>query len=237
MDGTIWGKCVMRSKPCTLTLANQELELRPTGTVVWGARKTLLISDLHLGKEYAFQRSAIPLPSGATRRTLTKWTEELQSGEFERCIVLGDLFHSRIAHSESLEDDLGEFRARHQEMDFLLVLGNHDNSSRKWLERWRWAWVGAVYRDEGICFVHDPLAEDSTDEAQVGGHWHPLVRLRDNGEKLKCFYAFRKRLILPSFGELTFGKEMVRRPQDRVWGITGSEVVELPRALTSKAGW
>lgn len=237
MDGTNREKHVRSKKPCTLMFSNQELELRPTGTVVWGAKRTLLISDLHLGKEVAFQRSAIPLPAGATTRTLSRWTQELQSGEFTRCIVLGDLLHSRIAHGESLERDLDAFRDRHQEMEFLLVLGNHDTSSRKWLQRWKWAWVGEVYREEGICFVHDPLADESTDEARVGGHWHPLIQLRDNGERLKCFYEVRNRLILPSFGELTFGKKLVRMPGDRVWGITGSEVVELPRGVTSFAGW
>ena len=242
MDGTTREDRVRRNKPCTLTLANQELELRPTGTVFWAARKTLLISDLHLGKDVAFQRSAIPLPAGATTRTLSKWSEELQSGEITRCIILGDLLHSRIAHSETLERALDAFRERHQKMDFFWVLGNHDTSSRKWMDRWNWAWVGEVYRDGGICFVHDPLEEESTEEestveARVGGHWHPLVQMRDNGERLKCFYQVGKRLILPSFGELTFGKGMVRRPGDRIWGITGSEVVELPQAATSRTGW
>lgn len=235
-----------RSSGCCIDFAGERFELRSTGTIVWDERKTLLLSDLHLGKEYAFQRSSIPLPSGSTTRTLARWSEELILHDVSRCIVLGDLIHSRIAHSDVLKGDIDRFWEKHSEVEFLLVLGNHDTYSRKWLENWPWKWVGEEWREAGLSFVHDPLHEtvdaEGTEQsrsdsehwpARLGGHWHPLVKLRDNGEKLKCFMEHRRSFVLPSFGELTFGRGISREPGDRVWGISGSEVVEIPASLTA----
>jgi DNA ligase-associated metallophosphoesterase len=235
---------VERSNACRVEFAGEKLELRSTGTAVWSERKTLLLSDLHLGKEYAFQRSSIPLPTGATRKTLARWSEELILHNVSRCIVLGDLIHSRIAHSDILKEDFDAFWETHSGIEFLLVLGNHDLYSRKWIEQWPWKWIGEQWREAGICFVHDPLEVTtgvlneekpqsiSDEEHCIGGHWHPLVQLRDNGEKLKCFYEHRRSFVLPSFGELTFGKGISRKSGDRVWGLSGAQVVEIPASMT-----
>ncbi|MCU0717277.1 MAG: ligase-associated DNA damage response endonuclease PdeM [Pirellula sp.] len=235
-----------RSSGCHIEFAGVKLDLRSTGTVVWSATKTLLLSDLHLGKEYAFQRSSIPIPSGSTRKTLARWSQELILHKVDRCIVLGDLIHSRIAHSDALQGDFDAFWEKHSNVEFLLVLGNHDTYSRKWIERWSWGWIGEEWRESGFCFVHDPFERQNDtggserassnfdrEPARLGGHWHPLVKLRDNGEKLKCFFEHQRSFVLPSFGELTFGRGISREPGDRVWGICGAEVVEIPASMTA----
>ena len=72
---------------------------------------------------------------------------------------------------------------------------------------------------------HQSLEEKDAD-FQICGHVHPCVKIGDGRDKLRlpCFALKSKLLLLPSFGELTGGYELLPQEWETFVLCLGNEV-------------
>jgi len=163
------------------------LELFPSGAIGWG--KTLLVADLHLGKETVFQKSGLAIPSGATRQTLSRLLEHLQGGMFERLVVLGDLLHAPAGWTLELEQLLIDAQSTTPNVRWELVAGNHDRRSHDRLKKIGWS-------------VQDPPVIDGS-MLWLRGHLHPSYKVPLDAlrtARVPCFWIRTESIVLPAFG-------------------------------------
>jgi uncharacterized protein len=72
----------------------------------------------------------------------------------------------------------------------------------------------------------------------LGGHLHPTVRVGGRAReslRLRCFWFGARSAVLPAFGDFTGGAPFGRRDGDRVFGIAGDRVIEIPRGRAPRA--
>ena len=87
---------------------------------------TLVVADLHWGKEETFRAAAIAIPDGPVRDDLTRLSKALDITGAARLLVLGDMWHARAGKSAALLGALSAWREEHAELAIDLVRGNHD---------------------------------------------------------------------------------------------------------------
>jgi DNA ligase-associated metallophosphoesterase len=205
---------------------DQSFELLPEKAIFWSSQGILLLADLHLGKINHFRRAGIPLPLKANEHTLEILIDLIQRLLPERIICVGDLFHS---HYNDAWEEFGAIVKHFSTIPFELVLGNHDILSDLQYQR-----KGIVLHDaltiESMIFTHHPLEEVPSNYYNIAGHIHPGVQLRGKGRQsltLPCFYFGEKQGVLPAFGKFTGLARIRPKRTDKVFAITGNEVIDL----------
>jgi DNA ligase-associated metallophosphoesterase len=183
------------------------LELFPSGAIGWG--KTLLVADLHLGKETVFQKSGLAIPSGATRQTLSRLLEHLQGGMFERLVVLGDLLHAPAGWTLELEQLLIDAQSTTPNVRWELVAGNHDRRSHDRLKKIGWSVQDPPVIDGSMLCLHEPPGENlpmSVSQSAsliLCGHLHPSYKVPLDAlrtARVPCFWIRTESIVLPAFG-------------------------------------
>jgi DNA ligase-associated metallophosphoesterase len=189
-----------------LHLARERLMLCPSGVLLWPARRTLIVADLHLEKGSHFAARGRPVPPYDTRETLARLASALRRHSVARLIVLGDALHDEAALSRMAAEDLAQLRRLLAPLDVIWIAGNHDPSPKAGLP----GTAHEELREAGLCFRHIGGAPVARHEAEVSGHFHPKATLptRAGGITRPCFLATRDRLILPSFGAYTGGLDV-----------------------------
>jgi DNA ligase-associated metallophosphoesterase len=192
------------------------------------ARRTLVVADVHFGKTATFRARGVPLPRGTTGENLRRLDDLLAASGAATLVFLGDLFHAREAHARQTLAALRAWRARHRQVDMVLVEGNHDRHA------------GAPPADLGLTLVQEPwplaaLALCHQPQRIAGahvlaGHLHPCVRLSGEHDRLRlpCFWIRDELTLLPAFGEFTGGATISRAPGDRVVAIGDGRLYEIP---------
>ncbi|MFO1201046.1 MAG: ligase-associated DNA damage response endonuclease PdeM [Tabrizicola sp.] len=203
----------------------ETLHLLPSGALYWPARKTLTVSDLHLGKsERLARRGGTLLPPYETQATLEKLDRDLDATRAETVICLGDSF------------------------DDLAALDGIEETSRLWLIRLmagkRWTWITGNHDPGPIEIGGSHLAElklqpftfrhiaEPQEKAEISGHYHPKARLA--GQSRPCFLADASRLILPAYGVYTGGLRAhdaaltALMAKDALAILTGPRVLAIP---------
>jgi uncharacterized protein len=174
----------------------ETLHLMPSGAVYWPARKTLTVSDLHLGKsERLARRGGTLLPPYETQATLEKLDGDLEATGAETVICLGDSFDD-LAAADAIEEPTRLWLARMMAgRDWTWITGNHDPGPIE---------IGGTHRAEVTLmpFTFRHIA-DPAERAEISGHYHPKARL--GGQSKPCFLADASRLILPAYGVYTGG--------------------------------
>jgi len=174
----------------------ETLHLMPSGALHWPARKTLGVSDLHLGKsERLARRGGTLLPPYETQATLEKLDRDLEHTRAESVICLGDSFDD-LAALDGIEEPSRLWLTRLMAgRDWTWITGNHDPGPID---------IGGSHRAElklrPFTFRH--IAEPA-ETAEISGHYHPKARLA--GRSKPCFLADANRLILPAYGAYTGG--------------------------------
>jgi len=211
---------------CSVAVAGTVLTLLPERAAYWDDADTLLVADVHLGKDATFRAEAVPLPLGSTRSDLDRLSRLLQRTEAERLVVLGDLYHAAVGMTEPTLDALRGWRQKHRSLDVVLVPGNHDRHAGASSSDLDIAEHAAPLIDPPFVFRHEPLASEAG--YVVAGHLHPGATVRGPGrqrERLACYHATPDRLVLPAFSELTGLYMVERRPSDQTFVIAGDEVL------------
>ena len=70
-------------------------EIRPELALVRERDRTVLVTDLHLGKSDHFRAAGIPVPHATDGDTLGRLDALLRGVDAQRLVILGDLFHDR----------------------------------------------------------------------------------------------------------------------------------------------
>jgi len=200
--------------------------LRERG-VWWPARSTLIVADVHFGKDAAFRRLGVPLPAGGAASDCLRLTGMVRATRAERLVVLGDLFHSRSGMTDGLRRALLEWRNAVPDLEIDLVRGNHDlNAGDPWPE------LRIICHDEpwslgDLQCRHHP-ADDET--PHVCGHLHPAVAIPGAGRR-PCFVVGARRMILPAFGDYTGSSSVVAAADETVVAADEGGLIEIPREL------
>lgn len=209
-----------------VTLAGERLILRADCSVIWPARSTLFVADTHFGKAGLFQQHGMALPAGASGTDLERLTMALAETGARRLVVLGDLVHAPPAPDAPWLAELAAWRNQHSDLVIDVVRGNHDRMLNPPPEL-------AVDRFEA-CLIDPPFVlchePESADRGFfLGGHLHPVVRLRDGNESLRLplFWQSSAGLVLPAFSSLAGGATIASWPGDRLYAVAPDCVVEV----------
>ncbi len=167
----------------------------PSGALFWQSGKTLLVSDLHLGKsERLARRGGALLPPYETRETLTRLSDDLDRTGAKSMIALGDSFDD-LSAAQSLDEADQMLLARLMAGRlWTWVEGNHDAGSHGF---------GGSHCAEAplgpIACRH--IASPATPE--ISGHYHPKARIGPMARP--CFLVDQTRIIMPAYGAYTGG--------------------------------
>lgn len=208
-----------------LTVGETRLQLLPEKAVYVEAMRSLLVSDVHLGKSETFQRYGVPVSSQVNQATLDRLQRLCERVKPECLWILGDLFHSQ----EGLVDEVIEawltFLNQVQVRTYL-ILGNHDRPSADVLSQLSLECFTEAVVAEKLVLSHEPC---ETQALNICGHLHPCLRLKTRLDDLRlpCFYwePVHCRLTLPSFGEFTGGYEVSLANQAVAYGIAEDQII------------
>ncbi|MFO0012475.1 MAG: ligase-associated DNA damage response endonuclease PdeM [Planctomycetota bacterium] len=212
------------------------VHLHASGAVYWPAAASLLIADLHLGKEAVFQKAGIPIPCGSSESTLRSLRSLVNAFEPQRVIVLGDLLHAKVGLTPWLQQELSSLCREREAMEWILIPGNHDRGAIKALRGCGWHVSSERMEFHGVEMVHAPDdSRLSRASLTISGHLHPSIRI-ELGSKdrvcLRCFWFTASQLILPAFGGWTGTKPIVPSKTDRVFACVENDVIEISHQRT-----
>ena len=161
----------------------------------WAEERTLVVSDLHLGKsERHARRGGATLPPYEGRDTIGRLSALVDQLKPDTVLCLGDSFDDDAAASALIAEE--------REMLSQLPLGR------------RWIWIEGNHDPAPPAFGGEALAEvtlgpltfrhiASGASAEVSGHYHPKVTVRNQSRP--AFLVDQDKLILPAFGTYTGG--------------------------------
>jgi DNA ligase-associated metallophosphoesterase len=206
------------------------LQLLPGRAAFAPDERTLLVADVHFGKAASFRRLGVPVPSGTTAETLAALDALLDGTRASRLVFVGDLLHAARGRTAAVVEVVAGWRARHADVDMLLVRGNHDRRAGDPPPEWRIDAVDAPWPLAGrLVVVHEP--EPVAGAYAVAGHLHPAVviggRARDR-LRLPCFHFGAQVGVLPAFGAFTGAHVVVPAPGERIFAVADERVVEVP---------
>jgi putative SbcD/Mre11-related phosphoesterase len=175
--------------------------LMPEGAAFHPLKRTAVISDVHLGYEWARGRSGDCLPAHSLDETCAKLEGMLARAPVARLIVAGDLVEARRPCSQTARDvtQLNSWLSA-RGVALVALAGNHDPPCNPPLpdslqiDGWT------------ICHGHQPLDAPQT----ISGHHHPMLRAR--GVKVPCFLVGASTIILPAFSANAAGVSLAALP-------------------------
>ncbi len=185
-----------------ITVQNEVLTLTNQRALYWESQKTLVLSDLHIGKTAHFRKAGIPIPSAILDADLRRLQSLIDHFFVETILVVGDLFH---AENNTDVDQFQTFVQDNTTINFELIKGNHDRLNNSFYEAIGIA-VYKTHKDVGAFqFVHDEQQCKGVLFC-ISGHTHPGVTIKGRGKvfiKIPCYEVSEQRLILPAFSEFT----------------------------------
>ena len=211
----------------TTTWHGTRLTLLPDRALFMPEVGTLLVADVHLGKNASFRDRGIPVPDAVTDGDLQRIDRLLETTRAGILIVLGDLVHDRSAMEPRTYDRVRAWRTRHPDLQVQLVPGNHDRHADG-LDGLDIELLGHRHHHGGVDLVHATI--ESEQRPTLGGHVHPCVRLASaRGDHLRtpCFWFEGNVGLLPAFGGFTGGHTMTMNPAVRAWAAGRKDVVSL----------
>jgi len=201
-------------------------KLLPQKAIYWKIKKTILISDLHLGKVTHFRKAGFALPSGAFVNNFIRLDEIIDANETERIIFLGDLFHNVYNDEWELFES---WRMQFPSIEIIIALGNHDILPLRLFTAANIKVMDEL-REEDFLFTHHPPDQSIKNIFTFCGHIHPVYCLKSKIKqniKLPCFVIDKTQSILPSFGVFTGGYEMKAQPGRKVFVIAENKVFRI----------
>ncbi len=211
----------------------------------WHDAKSLVVADVHLGKAAAFRAAGVPVPEAVTQADLIRLGAAIDACRATRLIILGDLLHAATGRKRETMESFATWRRAREELEIVLVRGNHDHSAGDPPASWDVRVIGGRGEacEAGICGItgvrlaHEPSRVEG--HGVLCGHIHPAIRLvhaafagatkaAGASVRLPCFWFTPDVAVWPAFGGFT-GCAIVRpRAGDRVFGIAPQGVFEAP---------
>ena len=177
-------------------------------------KKTIILSDFHLGFEASLKDEGVSLPRYQKDEILNRLSTIIDKYEPRTMIVNGDFKH------EFGRNRREEFYEVVDVIDYILdncnlgvVRGNHDNFLKNITEKKNVPFYETPLHLNNLVLVHGHKEIDE-DRFLIIGHEHPSIKIRDDMGalvKLSCFMYDKKNkiLILPAFSPLAEGRDMI----------------------------
>lgn len=183
--------------------------------------KTLVIADLHLGYEEAFNNKGTLIPRMQFKDTYERIEKILKENEVETAVITGDLKHEFGVINRSEWDNILKIIDLFLKYckKLVIIKGNHD-MTLPFITRKKGIELSEYYKIEDIVICHGDKIIDNEDFKKskliIIGHEHPAIGLREKSkyENFKCFlkgkYLNKILIVLPSFNTLTIGTDILR---------------------------
>ena len=197
-----------------LTVAGQHLRPLICGGLWWQSAGVLVVSDLHLEKASSYAARGQMLPPYDTRATLARVERQVAALSPRTVISLGDSFHDRRARPRMAADDVATVRRLTAACDWVWVEGNHDPAPPDDLGG-RATFELAI---GPLVFRHIPTEGEA--DGEVAGHLHPCARVvgrSGRSVRTRCFATNGQRLVMPAYGALTGGLNVLDKAFGRVF--------------------
>ena len=123
----------------------------------WARERSLVVADVHVGKAAAFRTLGVPVPESVTAADLDRLSALVSEWRAERLIVLGDLLHAALPPEAPPLAALAKWRKLHEQLDVLVVRGNHDERAGEAGTRFRYVEPG--FRVGPLTLTHAPELE------------------------------------------------------------------------------
>jgi uncharacterized protein len=211
-------------------LAGQRVCALTCGGLWWESAGVLVVSDLHFEKASSYAARGQMLPPYDTRATLARIWRLVEALAPRTVISLGDSFHDRRARPRMAMDDVASLRRMIDSCDWVWIEGNHDPKPPEDL-----GGRAAVEVTIGpLTFRHIPT--EGPARGEIAGHLHPCARVvgrSGRSVRRRCFATDGVRLVLPAYGALTGGLNVLDVafarlfPKDLVAGVIGRDGVYL----------
>ena len=198
-----------------LVVSGARVRALTCGGLWWDEAGVLVVSDLHLEKASSYAARGQMLPPYDTRATLARLTRQMETLRPQTVISLGDSFHDRGARPRMAPDDVALVRAMTGACDWVWIEGNHDPKPPEDLG-------GRMESDlkiGALTFRHIP--SESAAPGEVAGHLHPCARVVGRGGRTvraRCFATDGERLVMPAYGALTGGLNVLDRAFAAMFG-------------------
>lgn len=183
------------------TVQKENLIFTNQRALFWTGNKSLIISDLHLGKTAYFRKNGIPVPSDILEDDLERLDFLIQYFDAEQLIVVGDFLHAgKNADFKIFE----EWRKLNSTLKIILIKGNHDIKNADFLLDLNISIIENSLYTKPFTFIHIP--ENTENQFSISGHLHPGVTVKLEKRKtvrLPCFRLSENQLILPAFSMFT----------------------------------
>ena len=215
----------------TINIQGLQIILLPERVAFLPNLKTLIISDLHLGKINHFRKSGIPVPIEANKANTELLIKLLMELKPKKVIFIGDLFHS---HYNSEWEVLGQVIQSFHNTSFELVPGNHDIMSDVQYQKHNIKILELQYPvTPNIILTHEPVKTIRKGKYYISGHIHPAVTLHGKARQsltFPCFWFGKQQGYLPAFGVFTGFKKVHPESGDQIFGIVNGKVIEVDLA-------
>ena len=213
----------------TILAAGRPLTLLPEKAAFIAASRTLLVADVHIGKAVSFRALGVPVPRGTTSETLAALSALVRRWRARRVVFLGDFLHSSRAHAAATIDTVSEWREAHDDLELVLVRGNHDDRAGDPPKHLRIDVVDEPLAADGFALCHHP--RPLAGAYVLAGHLHPCVSVGGRAWdhlRLPCFWFGDAVGVLPAFGAFT-GMHPIRAAcGERVFAVADQAVAMLP---------
>ncbi len=192
----------------TIGIGGADVVADRAGALYWPAERALVVADLHLEKGSSFARRHVFLPPYDSRETLARLADVIARMAPSVVIALGDSFHDADGALRLGAEEREALAALQTGRTWIWVNGNHDGGAD--------VLPGGERCDQlvlgGVTLRHEPDAD--SEGAEIAGHLHPAARVALAGASMRraCFIACADRLVLPAFGALTGGLNVLSAP-------------------------
>ena len=218
-----------------IQVAGKAVRLLPERAAYLPECGTLLVADLHLGRQHAWHAEGRPIGDAAAVASLDEPLNRLaglvRETNAQRVLVLGDLLHAPAGLTSEMIVRVSQWR-KTMCVPFELIPGNHDRRLHLVIGEWNLHIHDAVLVEPPFAYTHEPASAAAG--ACAGsivwcGHMHPLVHLRTRGDSLRlpCFCFGSTTALLPAFSGMSSGATIRPEPGDRVYAITEDAVVDV----------
>jgi len=233
---------------CTITLADQRIDILPDRAAWWPATQTLILADVHLGKAEALAHQGVALPGCILDESLTRLSRLINALAARRVTIVGDLLHAPAGLTIAMRTRVASWRATHASIDFIIIPGNHDHKLDLVAREWNFRITPNRWLDGPFAFVHDPADIPTADirtrefasRLWWTGHIHPCVQLgqrsgkrfaspRADSLKLPCFVLSNWGVCLPAFSLFTAGVPVDIANDQSAFAIAERTIVRLDR--------
>ena len=183
------------------TVHNENLIFTNQRALFWERKKSLIISDLHVGKTAYFRKNGIQVPSDILQDDLERLDFLIQNFKAEELLVVGDFLHV----GKNIDFEIFEkWREKNTALKITLIKGNHDVHNAAFLKDLEISIVEDYLFKDPFTFIHEPENKDR--QYSISGHLHPGVSVKLEKRKtvrLPCFRFSDHQLILPAFSKFT----------------------------------